>query len=108
MARPAKIIRAARLIVGKYGKAAPIIARRRARQASGRRDEAAASAWTAIARAANVVLSPQKDKPKDKARASLSDVLDGRVTQQVMTADGVKREEVERLMEHARDRRDKE
>ncbi len=81
-----------------------MIARRRARHASGRRDDAAASAWMAIARAANAMLLP----PKGEARASLSDVLDGRVTQQVMTADGVKREEVEHLMEQTKNRRDKE
>jgi hypothetical protein len=104
MARPAKIVRAARLIVAKYGRAGPTIARRRARQASARRDDAAASAWMAIARAANAVLSPSKDE----ARASLSEVLDGGVTRQVMTADGVKREEVEHLMEQTKDRRDNE
>jgi len=103
MARTAKIIRAARLIVQKYGKAGPIAAGRRARHASRRRDEAAASAWMAIARAANVMLSPPKDAP----RASLSDVLDGKVTQQVMTANGVKREDVEHLMKQTKDRRDK-
>jgi len=101
MARPAKIIGTARLIVTKYGKAGPSIARRRARQAARRRDEATASAWTAIARAADVVLEPPPDD-----RASLSDVLDGAVTGRVMKADGVDREQVEQLMRETKERRD--
>ena len=101
MARPAKIIGTARLIVAKYGKAGPMIARRRARQAARQRHEAAASAWTAIARAADVVLEPPPDD-----RASLSDVLDGAVTGQVMNAYGVEREQVEQLMRQTKKRRE--
>jgi hypothetical protein len=101
MARPARIIGTARLIVAKYGKAGPMIARRRARQAARRHDEAAHSAWTAIARAADVVLEPPRDD-----RASLSDVLDGAVTGQVMKANGVDRKHVEQLMQETKERRD--
>lgn len=72
MARPAMIISAAARIVAKYGKAGPMIARRRARQASQRRDEAAASAWEGIASAADGMLATPGDN-----RASLSNVLEG-------------------------------
>ena len=43
--------------------------------------------------------------PRDD-RASLSDVLDGAVTDQVMKAYGVDREHVEQLMRETKERRD--
>jgi hypothetical protein len=103
MARPAKILGTARRIVAKYGKAAPAMARRRARQASQRRDDAAASAWEGIAFAADGILTPLSDD-----RASLSDVLDGAVTGEMMKAYGVDREHVEQLMRQTKERCDSE
>ena len=100
MERSAKILTGATLLARKYGKTAPVIARRRARQSSRRRDHAAVSAWLAIADAATALLRRQG------CRASLSDVLEGAVTQQMMKADQVSRGDVERLMQQKKRRRD--
>jgi hypothetical protein len=90
MARYAKIRLAAKLMVAKYGSAAAMIARRRARQSARIQDEAAVKAWTAVAKAA-------LRRPSSKDSASLADVRCGQVTKQVMAADRVEREDVERL-----------
>jgi hypothetical protein len=52
MARYANIRLAAKPMVAKFGNAASMIARRRARQSARRQDDATVSAWTAIAKAA--------------------------------------------------------
>ena len=101
MTRTKKIRAAAKFMVAKYGTAAAPIARRRARQYSRRRDVAAVSAWRAIAKAA-VALTPHR---KDRKPTPLSAVLGGAVTELMMTADGVNRDDVERLMEHTKARR---
>ena len=101
MTRTKKIRGAAKFMVAKYGTAAAPIARRRARQYSRRRDGAAVSAWRAIAKAAIVLTSPRKDRKP----TALSAVLGGAVTELMMTADGVNRDDVERLMERTKARR---
>jgi hypothetical protein len=85
-------------MVAKYGRAAAMIARRRARQSARRQDEAAVNAWTAIAKAALSV----PPRSKEKREATLADVLGGQVTKQVMDADQVEREDVERLMQETK------
>jgi hypothetical protein len=101
MTRTKKIRAAAKFMVAKYGTAAAPIARRRARQYSRRRDGAAVAAWRAIAKAAIVLISPRKDRKP----TTLSAVLGGAVTELMMTADGVNRDDVERLMERTKARR---
>ena len=98
MARYAKIRLAANLMVAKYGRAAAIIARRRAGQSARRQDDAAVAAWTAIAKAALSV----PPGSKEKSEATLADVLGGQVTRRVMEADQVEREDVERLMQETK------
>jgi hypothetical protein len=88
--------------MAKCGKAAPTIARR-ARQSSHRQDDAVVSAWTAIADTVTALLS----HPKTNERASLSDVLGGVATKQMMMADKVSRTDVERLIEQTKRHRDK-
>ena len=95
MGRYAKIRLAAHLMVAKYGRAAAIIARRRARQSARRQDEAAVDAWTAITKVALSV----PPRSKEMREATLADVLGGQVTRQVMDADQVEPEDVERLMQ---------
>jgi len=56
-----------------------------------------------MAEAATALLSASKKE----RRASLSDVLGGAVTQQMMTADDVNREDVERLMRQTKRHRNK-
>ena len=85
------------------GKAAPTIARRRARQSSQRQDDAVVSAWTAIADTATALLS----HPKSNEQASLSDLLGGVATKHMMMADKVSRADVERLIEQTQRHRDK-
>ena len=102
MARYAKIRLAAKLMVAKYGRAAAMIARRRVRQSARRQDEAAVRAWTLIAKAALLV----PPRSEEKSEATLTDVLGGQVTRQVMGADQVKREDVEDLMAKAKRHRE--
>lgn len=101
MAGYAKIRLAAKLMVAKYGRAAAVIARRRARQSARRQDEAAVRAWTSIAKAALSV----PPRSEEKGEATLTEVLGGEVTRQVMGADQVKREDVEDLMAKAKRQR---
>src|SRR5262249_18718418 len=85
------------------GKAAPTIARRRARQSSQRQDDAVVSAWTAIADTATALLS----HPKSNQQASLSDLPEGVGTKQMMMAEKVSRADVEHLIEQTQRHRDK-
>lgn len=102
MAQSEKTRLAAKLMVAKYGIAAPPIARMRARQASRQRDDAAVATWTAISRSATAVLS----RSKEKGEVALSDVLGGGVVKQLIAADQVTREDVEHLMAETKRRRD--
>ena len=96
----------AKLMVAKYGKAAPSMARRRARQSSQHRCDGAASAWVAIAETATEQLSGLTIRSPVHGRATLSEVLDGGVTRQMMSADDVSKEDVERLMNQTKRHRD--
>lgn len=78
MMRYGKIRLAAIIMLAKYGKAAAAIARLRARQSARRHDEDAVKAWTAAVRAA------LRRSRKGNGDASLTDVLGGHVTRQVM------------------------
>jgi hypothetical protein len=80
-------------------KGAPTIGRR----SSHRQDDAAVSARTAISDTATALLS----RPKTNERASLSDLLGGVATKQMMMADKVSRADVERLIEQTKRHRDK-
>jgi hypothetical protein len=102
MERATKIRTAAKVLLAKYGKAAPHVARIRALRSARNRDNVAAGTWNAIARSARSMVS----RPRLKDHATLSEVLDGAVTGQVMTADQVNREDVERLMVETKRRRD--
>jgi hypothetical protein len=101
MAQYAKIRLAAKVMLAKYGNAAATIARLRAQQSASRHDEDAVKAWTAVATAAL-----RRPRSKSKGDASLGDVLGGQVTTQVMAADGVERDDVERLMAKTKRHRD--
>jgi hypothetical protein len=94
MARASKIRLAAKLMVAKYGTAAPPIARMRARHASRQEDDAAVDTWKAIGRVAAAVL-PRR---KGAGEVALSDVLGAGVVRQILAADRVNREDVEHLM----------
>ena len=65
MGQYAKIRLAAKLMVMKYGRAAAIVAQRRARHAARQQDEAAVDAWTAIAKAALSVPPRSKEKGEE-------------------------------------------
>ena len=94
MERTTKIQAAAKVLLAKYGKAAPHVARIRAVQSVRKRDNVSAGTWNAIARSATSLVS----RSTVTDRATLSDVLAGVVTAQMMAADQVNREDVERLM----------
>jgi hypothetical protein len=79
-------------------KGAPAIGRR-----SSHRQDDAVSAWTAISDTASALLS----RPNTNERASLSDVLGGVATKQMMMADKVSRADVERLIEQTKRNREK-
>jgi hypothetical protein len=85
----------AKVMFAKYGNAAATIAQLRARQ----HDQDAVKAWAAVARAAL-----RRPRSKSKGDASLGEVLGGQVTKQVMAADGVERDDVERLMAKTNER----
>jgi hypothetical protein len=89
--------------MARCGKAAPTIGRRWARQSSYGQDDAILSAWTAMADTATALLSHRKTNE----RASLSDVLGGVATKQMMIADKVSRADVERLIDQTKRHCDK-
>src|SRR5579864_2130037 len=102
MGQHAKIRLAAKIMLAKFGKAAASVARMRARRSARHHDEDAVKAWTAVAKAA----SSAPSRRKTKADATLGDVLGGEVTRQVMAADRVEREDVERLMRQTKRHRE--
>ena len=82
MAKYAKVRLAAKLMIAKYGKAAPSTARLRARRSARQQDEAAVKVWASIARAAQAI-----SRPREKRVASLSAVLGGPLRPQQFTSD---------------------
>ena len=101
MERATEIRVAAKVLLAKYGKAAPSVARIRALKSAMNRDNVSAGTWNAIARSARSMVS----RSAIEDRATLSDVMNGVVTGQVMAADHVNREDVERLIAETKRRR---
>jgi hypothetical protein len=101
MERATKIRLAAKVLLARYGKDAPRIARFRALKSARDRDNVSAGTWNAIARSARSMVS----RSAIEDRATLSDVMNGVVTGQMMAADQVSREDVERLIAEAKRRR---
>jgi hypothetical protein len=90
----------AALLLERYGRNAPAVARKWSRELAERREPEAATRCLEIADTAKKLLTASgADEPP------LTDVLSGAVTGQMMRADRVKRRDVEKLMKNAKSRR---
>ena len=91
----------ARIIVVKFGADAPHVAAERARLWVEAGDQVTASLWTEVSRHAAARLARD---PTRGSEPSLTEILDGAVTRQVMAADKVSRSEAERMLGRVRER----
>src|SRR6185312_7447825 len=91
-------------LLQQYGDYAPDAARRRAQEYADRRDHETDPVWEVIPENARGLLTTKCRTAR--IEPTLADVLGGSVTRQVMAADDVERNDVERLMTDASRRRD--
>jgi hypothetical protein len=100
----------AALLVEKHGAAAIDVARAKARGSLANGDPAGVATWTAVVALVVAAVEERAAVPADRPprEPPLSDLLDDPVTEAVMKGDGVEREELDAVIDEAKERLDRE